>query len=82
MKRPLLESQVTIIGTLVGPGDFQWAQELQSVSPDTRRTVEQSCSGYKPQKTVHAEQVQNFPESYLISQKAVRRSHSLQRTAM
>lgn len=57
MKQPLLESDVTIIGTLVGPGDFRYAQEPESMSPDTRRTVEQLCNGYKPQEKEQPQQV-------------------------
>ena len=58
MKQPLLESDVTIIGTLIGPGDFRYAQQPESVSPDTRRTVEQLCNGYKTQEKAQLEKAE------------------------
>jgi hypothetical protein len=51
MNQPLLESQVTIIGTLDAAGSFQWVQEPEKTSQDTREIVAWLRKCYKPRHT-------------------------------
>lgn len=51
---PIIEvknQKVTVIGTLVAPGDFRWGQPSQSASPEVHEIVEMLRTSYKPLET-------------------------------
>lgn len=47
----VLESEVSIIGTLDGFGNFQWAGNPQQASAEAHRIVAALCKSYTPLQT-------------------------------